>query len=66
MTLRSFHRTLVAASLAVIGSGAAFAADANAQSAYERERAACMDGRSQQSQADCLKEARNSPRGEIL
>jgi hypothetical protein len=62
MSLRTFHRTIVIASLAVVGAAAqtVWAADPSANAAFERERAACLEGRTQQSQADCLKEARNS------
>ena len=41
---------------ALLFAGSAFAAD-TPQSAYQRERAACMSGQSHQDRATCLKEA---------
>jgi hypothetical protein len=62
MSMRTFHRTIVVASLAIVGAAAqtVWAADPSPSATFERERAACVEGRTQQSQADCLKEARNS------
>jgi hypothetical protein len=66
MSLRTFRRTIVVASLAVVGATAqtVWAADPspdpNPTATFQRERAACLEGRTQQSQADCLKEARNA------
>jgi hypothetical protein len=52
-------RTLVAASAATLLACSTWAGG-SADAAYQRERAACLEGRTQQSQADCLKEARNA------
>jgi hypothetical protein len=54
-------RTLALSStLALLASAPAFAggeSKTDAQAAYQRERAACVEGRTQQSRHDCLKEA---------
>jgi hypothetical protein len=56
----SWSLSLFAAS-AVLGATAAMAADrgklADAQSAYQRDRAACLSGQSHQDRATCLREA---------
>jgi siroheme synthase (precorrin-2 oxidase/ferrochelatase) len=39
------------------GLSPAFAAKSEAEAAYQRERATCLEGRSQQDRATCLKEA---------
>jgi hypothetical protein len=57
-------RTLaVSSAIALLACGSAWAGGTAASTAdadYQRERAACLEGRTQQSQADCLKEARNA------
>ena len=57
---RSWGLALVAG-VALLGATAAVAADSgslsNAQSAYQKERAACLNGATNQDQATCLKEA---------
>jgi hypothetical protein len=58
--IRTLPRMLALSSaLAVLTCAPAFAggAAADAQAAYQRERAACVEGRTQQSRHDCLREA---------
>lgn len=52
----TLHRVALAA-LCSLASVSALAADRSAEQAYQRERAACLSGRSHQDQATCLKEA---------
>jgi hypothetical protein len=60
-TLRTFIPTLMAGALLSLGMAAASAAPdrsaAEIQAQYERDRAVCLSGKSNQDQATCLKEA---------
>ena len=73
-SLRRARQTLLGLLFAVAATPTVFAADASApandaRARYERERAVCMDGRSNQDRATCLKEAGaaldESRRGEL-
>ena len=55
--MNASHRCAAFALLATCALAPAFAAESAAQAAYQKERAACIDGRTGQSRADCLKEA---------
>lgn len=66
-------RTFLILALASIGSAAVVSAADDARATYERERAACLSGRSAQDRATCLREAaaayqeaRRSHRGPVL
>ncbi len=56
LSLRAIGAMAVALSAATVFAVESFA-DSSAPSTYARERAACMDGSSQQDSATCLKEA---------
>lgn len=56
MTPRSRARLLVAIAL-TLGASLAYADKSATQSEYEKDRAVCMSGRSNQDRATCLKEA---------
>ncbi|MDB5870767.1 MAG: hypothetical protein JWQ07_209 [Ramlibacter sp.] len=53
----SHSLALVAGAAVLVCAGAASAAISEAQARYQRERAACMNGTSNQDRATCLKEA---------
>jgi hypothetical protein len=66
-------RTFLILALASIGAAAVVSAADDARATYERERAACLSGRSAQDRATCLREAaaayqeaRSSRRGPML
>ena len=66
-------RTFLILTLASIGAAAVVSAADDARATYERERAACLSGRSAQDRATCLREAaaayqesRSSRRGPAL